>query len=163
MKKEYAVIVYQIETSDGTQWCAEFPDLKGCVGGGDTAEEAVTEAYDNLKFHLEGLKEMGINIPDPEYKYGDDYSGKLMVRMSKNLHKKLADCAKEQNVSQNALIVEAIAEKVGSLFVTSKIEISMKNALSIIKDSFQPVRHYSSQIYQQNNRYYVSNNGITEA
>ena len=31
------------------EWAAEFPDLPGCVGAGDTVEEAVAMAYCNNK------------------------------------------------------------------------------------------------------------------
>ena len=34
--------VYPMHLENGkTEWCVEYPDLKGCVGGGDTIEEAI--------------------------------------------------------------------------------------------------------------------------
>ena len=37
--------VYPMHLENGkTEWCVEYPDLKGCVGGGDTIEEAITDA-----------------------------------------------------------------------------------------------------------------------
>lgn len=39
---EYSMKVYPIHFDDcRTEWCVEYPNLKGCVGGGDTIEEAV--------------------------------------------------------------------------------------------------------------------------
>ena len=37
---DYAMRVYPMHLENGkTEWCVEYPDLKGCVGGGDTIEE----------------------------------------------------------------------------------------------------------------------------
>lgn len=49
---KYRVLIEQIDTTDGVSYIAKFPDVRGCVGGGDTPMEALEEAYDNLKFHL---------------------------------------------------------------------------------------------------------------
>ena len=62
---EYPMYLYQIETTDGLQWVASFPDLDGCVGGGKTKIEAINEAKINLKEYLEASKEIGIPIPKP--------------------------------------------------------------------------------------------------
>jgi predicted RNase H-like HicB family nuclease len=41
-------IVYQITEADGTeQWICEYLDLKGCIGVGDTYDEAVKEGEAN--------------------------------------------------------------------------------------------------------------------
>ncbi len=41
-------IVYQITEADGTkQWICEYPNLKGCIGVGDTYDEAVKEGEAN--------------------------------------------------------------------------------------------------------------------
>lgn len=42
---DYAMKVYPMHLENGkTEWCVEYPDLKGCVGGGDTIEEAIADA-----------------------------------------------------------------------------------------------------------------------
>lgn len=42
---DYAMKIYPIHLENGkTEWCVEYPDLKGCVGGGDTIEEAIADA-----------------------------------------------------------------------------------------------------------------------
>lgn len=42
---KYSMKMYPIHFDDGrTEWCVEYPDLKGCVGGGDTVEEAIKDA-----------------------------------------------------------------------------------------------------------------------
>ena len=44
-KMKYSTKMYPIHLDDGrTEWCVGHPDLKGCVGGGDTEEEAIKDA-----------------------------------------------------------------------------------------------------------------------
>lgn len=53
----YAMKVYPMHLENGkTEWCVEYPDLKGCVGGGDTIEEAITDAEASKSVYLSYLK-----------------------------------------------------------------------------------------------------------
>lgn len=52
----YPVRIYQIETEGDPEWVAECDGIQGCVGGGDTIEEAYRELEENLEFHLECLE-----------------------------------------------------------------------------------------------------------
>ena len=49
----------------GTNYSAYFPDLPGCVATGATAEEAEREIREAIEFHIEGLREDGLAIPQP--------------------------------------------------------------------------------------------------
>ncbi len=42
-----------------------FPDLPGCVSGGNTIQEAARNAAEALALHVEGMTEEGFAIPDP--------------------------------------------------------------------------------------------------
>jgi predicted RNase H-like HicB family nuclease len=44
---------------------AYVPDLPGCVGAGETREEALALIRDAIELHLEGLKPAGQPIPKP--------------------------------------------------------------------------------------------------
>ena len=44
---------------------AAFPDLDGCVGWGETQDDAVANARQALSLHLEGMAEEGLDIPAP--------------------------------------------------------------------------------------------------
>ncbi|MGH3663087.1 MAG: type II toxin-antitoxin system HicB family antitoxin [Micromonosporaceae bacterium] len=59
---QYAVI---IERAEDGGYGAYSPDVPGCVALGDTAEEALREYADALRFHFEGLREDGLPIPEP--------------------------------------------------------------------------------------------------
>jgi predicted RNase H-like HicB family nuclease len=56
----YAVV---IEKAEGN-YSAYVPDLPGCVATGATVEEAEREIRDAIAFHLEGMREDGIAIPE---------------------------------------------------------------------------------------------------
>ena len=63
MSMEHAFLVHQIEEDDGTiQWICEFPDLKGCIGVGNTYDEAVSEGMLNKEVWIETAKEVGREI-----------------------------------------------------------------------------------------------------
>lgn len=55
---EYSMKVYPIYFDDGrTEWCVEYPDLKVCVGGGDTVEEAIKDA-EKYKLYIKNTQKM---------------------------------------------------------------------------------------------------------
>jgi predicted RNase H-like HicB family nuclease len=57
----YAII---IEKAEGN-YSAYVPDLPGCVATGGSPEEAEREIREAIEFHLSGLREDGLPIPQP--------------------------------------------------------------------------------------------------
>lgn len=58
---KYAIVIEASETGYG----AYVPDLPGCVAVGETVEETECLIREALEFHLEGLREDGVPIPEP--------------------------------------------------------------------------------------------------
>lgn len=58
---KYAVV---IERADGN-FSAYVPDLPGCVAVGDTVEETQEQIREAITFHLDGLREDQLPIPQP--------------------------------------------------------------------------------------------------
>lgn len=58
---KYAVV---IEKAEGN-YSAYVPDLPGCVATGSTLEEVESEIREAIAFHIEGMREDGIVIPEP--------------------------------------------------------------------------------------------------
>jgi predicted RNase H-like HicB family nuclease len=58
---KYAVIFEKGDTSYG----AYVPDLPGCVAVGDSFEEVKQLIREAIAFHLDGLREEGLPIPEP--------------------------------------------------------------------------------------------------
>ncbi|HEX8127924.1 MAG TPA: type II toxin-antitoxin system HicB family antitoxin [Pyrinomonadaceae bacterium] len=57
----YAIIIEKGESSYG----AYVPDLPGCVAVGETPEEAGQLIREAIQFHIEGLREEGLPVPEP--------------------------------------------------------------------------------------------------
>ena len=49
----------------GSNYSAYAPDVAGCVATGATLEEVKRHMREALDFHLEGLREDGLPIPEP--------------------------------------------------------------------------------------------------
>lgn len=58
----YLVIVEK----SGTGYAAYSPDLDGCVATGETIDEAEATMREAVAFHIDGLKESGIEVPQPK-------------------------------------------------------------------------------------------------
>ena len=65
----YAIV---IEKAEGN-YSAYVPNLPGCVATGATAEEAESQIREAIEFHVDGLREDGIAIPQPTSRV--DYIG----------------------------------------------------------------------------------------
>ncbi len=59
--KVYTVIIEYGEAN----LSAYVPDLPGCVAVGDTREEALANIREAIEFHLEGMREDGLPVPEP--------------------------------------------------------------------------------------------------
>jgi predicted RNase H-like HicB family nuclease len=57
----YAVVIEKAENNHS----AYVPDLPGCIATGATVEEAEQLIREAIEFHLTGLREDGVAIPQP--------------------------------------------------------------------------------------------------
>ena len=57
----YAIVIEQGEGNLG----AYVPDLPGCVTTGDSVEEILCLMKEAIEFHIDGLHEDGLPIPEP--------------------------------------------------------------------------------------------------
>jgi predicted RNase H-like HicB family nuclease len=57
----YAIV---IEKAEGN-YSAYVPDLPGCVATGETVAETEREIRDAIRFHIDGLKDDGLPVPQP--------------------------------------------------------------------------------------------------
>ena len=62
MGLEYAVVIEKATDN----YCAYMPDLPGCVATCKTRAETYQQISEAIAFHLEGLKEDGLPIPEPQ-------------------------------------------------------------------------------------------------
>lgn len=57
----YAIVVEKIKNN----YSAYVPDLPGCVATGQTVQETENEIREAIEFHIEGLREDGLPVPQP--------------------------------------------------------------------------------------------------
>ena len=57
----YAIVVEKAENN----YSAYVPDLPGCVATGQTIEEIENEIREAIAFHIEGLRQDGLTVPQP--------------------------------------------------------------------------------------------------
>jgi antitoxin HicB len=89
---------------------AFHPDLLGCVAQGESADEALTNLDEARAAWLEVRLKDHLPIPEPP---DENYSGRVLVRMSPALHAAIAHRARRQGVSTNQFIVTSLAESLG--------------------------------------------------
>jgi predicted RNase H-like HicB family nuclease len=61
------LVVYE---HDEHGWGAYSPDLEGCVAVGDTRQEVEQLMAEAIPFHIEGMRDAGLEIPKPGNNYG---------------------------------------------------------------------------------------------
>lgn len=57
----YAIVIEKAENN----YSAYVPDLPGCVATGKTVKEARQQINGAIEFHLRGMREDGLPIPEP--------------------------------------------------------------------------------------------------
>jgi predicted RNase H-like HicB family nuclease len=57
----YAIVIERAENN----FAAYVPDLPGCIATGKTVEETEQQIRDAIEFHIRGMREDGVPIPDP--------------------------------------------------------------------------------------------------
>jgi predicted RNase H-like HicB family nuclease len=108
LRRPYARLV--IPDADGSYF-AEIVEFPGCFADGKTAAEALENLESVAIDWLNTIIAQGQDIPDPMD--SNDFSGKLVLRMTKGLHKRAALWAGREGVSLNQFITTCLAEAVG--------------------------------------------------
>jgi len=57
----YAIVIEKA----GSNYSAYVPDLPGCIATGLTVEETEAQIREAIEFHLEGMREDGLSVPEP--------------------------------------------------------------------------------------------------
>jgi predicted RNase H-like HicB family nuclease len=57
----YAIVIEKAENN----YSAYVPDLPGCVATGATVQETESQIREAVEFHIAGLREDGVPVPQP--------------------------------------------------------------------------------------------------
>lgn len=109
LKRPYGRVV--MPDSDGT-FFAEIIEFPGCIATGNSAAEALSSLEGVAESWIAAAIDNGQRIPEPIET--ESFSGKLVVRMGSDLHRRTAHLAARNGVSINQFIVSALSEYVGS-------------------------------------------------
>jgi predicted RNase H-like HicB family nuclease len=60
--KKYLIVIEQT----GSGYSTYSPDLPGCVSTGKTRVEAESNMREAIEFHVEGLRQEGYPVPEPQ-------------------------------------------------------------------------------------------------
>jgi predicted RNase H-like HicB family nuclease len=121
LKRPYQrVLIPDPEKGGYTAKIAEFP---GCVTEGDTAAKALKRLEDVAESWIEAVLDMGQAVPEPMAE--QEYSGKLMLRLSRSLHRRAAEMAHAEGVSLNQFIVITLAERAGTIQAKATAKTTM--------------------------------------
>lgn len=92
-----------------TAMIAEFP---GCVAEGNSVEEAYAKLQDAAESWIEAAMDSGHDIPSPAA--DESYSGRVLLRLPRSVHRRAADAAARDGTSLNQFVLAAVAEKLGA-------------------------------------------------
>jgi antitoxin HicB len=109
LKRPYARILRP--ESDGS-FGAEILEFPGCFAVGDTGSEALQNLENVAESWILGMLAKNERIPEPSQER-EAFSGKLVLRLARSLHKKAAFTAEREGVSLNQFICGCVAEAVG--------------------------------------------------
>lgn len=98
------------EEGDGS-WSALVPELPGLVAVGSSPNEVIHELPDVIDLWIETAEERGIQVPAPRADV--EVSGRLLLRMPKDLHRALVNRARVEGTSLNTYVVSALSAAVG--------------------------------------------------
>ncbi|MGQ9533547.1 MAG: type II toxin-antitoxin system HicB family antitoxin [Desulfotomaculales bacterium] len=107
MRLPYTVVVH---TAEEGGFVAEVAELPGCLTQGETLEELWAMVQDAKRAWIEAAIEEGIPVPEP---VSEEYSGRLVLRMPRSLHRALAERARSEGVSLNQFITYSLARVIG--------------------------------------------------
>jgi antitoxin HicB len=129
---KYPFEIRHLSEEEGGGYLISFPDLPGCISDGETIEAAIKNGIDAVNSWIATSREFHDQIP----KAGSSQaSGRFVQRLPKSLHARLAERAKQEGISMNALVTSIIAESMGK----------RENYKSIAKRQKEEVQVYSQR------------------
>ena len=87
----------------------EVKELPGCMTEADSKEEALAMIDDAMRGWIEIAIQDSRNIPEP---VEESFSGKILLRTPKSLHKALLNKAKNEGVSLNQYLVYQLSKSI---------------------------------------------------
>lgn len=139
-------LVYQpwtieVKPYDEGGYFGRVVELPGCMTEADSPAELIEALEEARAEWIAAALDQGIEIPTPFQ--GREFSGKIFVRTSPELHRLVAEEAAKQGVSMSQWAAEILAEAVG---VRDAIGKSGRMLFDVIKDAMASAREAVEQM-----------------
>ncbi|HBI04987.1 MAG TPA: toxin-antitoxin system HicB family antitoxin [Paenibacillaceae bacterium] len=108
MSLDYTMVINKINEEGKTYYYGKIAELDGCHTTSDTIDELIKELEEVKKDYIEIKLKFGDTIPEPN----DIPSGKIVLRMPKTLHWRLAGEAKQEGVSLNQYMIYKLSQSI---------------------------------------------------
>ncbi len=112
MSLPYKILIEPIPEEEGGGFEAFIPQLgrMTMTGAGDTPEEALENLRDVQETLFKMWIEEGVSIQEPEMEIHPEakFSGRILLRTTKEMHRELVYTAETQGVSLNSYLNQAI-------------------------------------------------------
>ena len=135
MKLEYAFEITPLPAELGIGYEACIPQLGryAFVGTGKTVEEALKHLENRKKKLFEKYLDEGIEIPEPKVQKAQVFSGKFALRMPVDLHRELAEGAKNSRMSLNSYLIYLLTKYHGRETHTRQVERILRRVENLEK------------------------------
>jgi antitoxin HicB len=161
LKQPYSIKIDPIPEEEGGGFFASLPQFgsMGITGDGDTIEEAIEmlQAFKEIQFK-KYIKE-NRKIPEAaEEKQIDKYSGRILLRTPKELHKDIAQGACKNGVSQNQYANHLLTKAINDIRITD-IDDLFSKFTKVLNQIYTALNtgHYQKKQYDSDN-IYIENN-----
>ena len=119
---EYPINLHKEIENNESYWVAEHPDLPGCITYGETKGEALHNLEDAKKGWIYARLCDGETVPEPKFKEDiKECSGRILLRLPKELHFKLLGKARNDSTSLNQEILYLISYALGEMSSNKKV------------------------------------------
>lgn len=108
MELDYSIVINKVKEADKPYYYGKIAELDGCHTTADSVEELIKELDEVKKDYIEVKLEYGDPIPEPN----DIPSGRIVLRMPKTLHWRLAGEAKYEGVSLNQYMIYKLSQSI---------------------------------------------------
>src|SRR3990170_1152227 len=119
------------------RYFAEVLEFPGCFSEGNTPGEAMENLNQAMEAWIEAALDTGQAIPDPIATAG--YSGRVLLRLPKSLHREAARRAEMDGVSLNQYLVAAVAAAVGADDLADRIAVRLPRLQFVAQFGFMTV------------------------
>jgi len=155
LKQPYTIKIDTISEEEGGGFFASLPQFgtMGITGDGDTIEEAVAMLMAFKEIQFKKFIKENKEIPDAtQEKQLDNYSGRILLRTPRELHKDIAMGAIKNGVSQNQFANLLLTKAMGNIQSTNieellkKVNVALNQVFTVLHSDYYKTRQYENNI-----------------